>query len=54
MKEVKGHTFILKHKDNIEIETFHLEKVDARIIEVLFNPLLSFHMVSKQMEFTRS
>ena len=52
VKDVKFHTFKLKHKDNIEKEMFEVEKSDRTTIEILFNTVLSFTMMMKRMEFT--
>ena len=52
IKEVKFHTFKLKHKDNIEKELFEVEKLNGTTIEMLFNTVLLFTMMSKRMEFT--
>ena len=52
VKEVKFHTFKLKHKDNVEKETFKVEKSDGTTIEILFNTVLSFNTMAKRMEFT--
>ena len=52
VKEVRFHTFKLKHKDNIEKEMFEVKKLDRTTIEILFNTVLSFTMMSKRMEFT--
>ena len=35
VKEVKTHTFKLKHDDNTEKETFDVEKADGTTIEVV-------------------
>ena len=50
VKEVKTHTFKLKHDNNIEKETFDVEKADGTTIEVLFNTVLSFQTMSSRME----
>ena len=52
VKEVKTHTFKLKHNDNTEKETFDMEKSDGTTIEVLFNTVLSFQTMSSRMNFT--
>ena len=52
VKEVKTHTFKLKHDDNTEKETFDVEKADGTTIEVLFNTVLSFQTISSRMNFT--
>ena len=52
VKEVKTHTIKLKHDDNIEKETFDVEKADGTTIEVLFNTVLSFQTMSSRMDFT--
>ena len=52
VKEVKSHTFKLKHDDNVEKETFDVEKSDGTIVEVLFNTVLSFQTMSSRMNFT--
>ena len=52
VKEVKFHTFKLKHKDNIEKETFEVEKSDGKTIEVLFNTVLLFNTMAKRIKFT--
>ena len=52
VKEVKFHTFKLKHKDNVEKETVEVEKFDGTTIEILFNTVLSFNTMAKRMEFT--
>ena len=53
VKEVKAHTFKLKHDDNTEKETFDVEKSDGTTIEILFNTVLSFQTMSSRMEFER-
>ena len=52
VKEVKTHTLKLKHDDNTEKETFDVEKSDWTTIEVLFNTVLSFQMMSSRMNLT--
>ena len=52
VKEVKFHTFKLKHKDNVKKETFKVEKSDGTTFEILFNTVLSFNTMAKGMEFT--
>ena len=52
VKEVKFHTFKLKHKDNVEKETFKVEKLDGTTIEILFTTVLLFNTISKRTEFT--
>ena len=52
VKDVKSHTFKLKHNDNVEKETFNVEKSDGNIVEVLFNTVLSFQTMSLRMNFT--
>ena len=52
VKEVKSHTFKLKHNNNVEKETFSVKKSDGTIIEVLFNTELSFQTMSLRMNFT--
>ena len=52
VKEVKLHTFKLKHDDNTEKETFDVEKSDGTTIEILFNTVLSFQTMSSRMELT--
>ena len=52
VKDVKIHTFKLKHKDNEEKETFDIEKSDGTAIEMLFLTILSFQTMSTRMEFT--
>ena len=52
VKDVKFHTFKLKHKDNIAKEMFEVEKLDGMTIEILFNTVLFFTIMSKKMEFT--
>ena len=52
VKDVKSHTFKLKHNDNVEKETFDVEKSDGTIVEVLFNTVLSFQTMSLRMNFT--
>ena len=52
VKEVKFHTFKLKHKDNVKKETFEVEKSDGTTTEILFNTVLSFNTMAKRMEFT--
>ena len=52
VKEVKTHTFKLKHNDNTEKETFDVEKADGTTIEILFNTVLSFQTMSSRMDFT--
>ena len=52
VKDVKSHTFKLKHDDNVEKETFNVEKSDGTIVEVLFNTVLSFQTMSSRMNFT--
>ena len=37
VKDVKVHTFKLKHEDNEEIESFDVEKSDGMTIKMLFN-----------------
>ena len=51
VKEVKTHTFKLKHNDNTEKETFDVEKSDGTTIEVLFNTVLSFQTMSSRLDF---
>ena len=52
VKEVKSHTFKLKHNDNTEKETFHIKNSDGTTIEVLLNTMLSFQTMSSRMNFT--
>ena len=52
VKEIKLHTFKLKHDDNTEKETFDVKKSDGATIEILFNTVLSFQTMSSRMEFT--
>ena len=52
VKEVKTHTFKLKHGNNTEKETFDVKKSDGTTIEVLFNTVLSFQTMSSRMNFT--
>ena len=52
VKDVKVHTFKLKHEDNEEKETFDVEKSDGITIEMLFNTVLSFQTMSTRMTFT--
>ena len=52
VKDVKVHTFKLKHEDNEENETFDVEKSDGITIEMLFNTVLSFQTMSTRMAFT--
>ena len=52
VKEVKTHTFKLKHDDNTEKETFDVEKSDRTTIEVFFNTVLSFQTMSSRMDLT--
>ena len=52
VKEVKFHTFKLKHKDNIEKEAFEVEKLDGTTIEILLNTVLLFNTMAQRMEFT--
>ena len=52
VKDVKVHTFKLKHEDNKEIETFDVKKSDGIAIEMLFNTVLSFQTMSTRMVFT--
>ena len=52
VKEVKSHTFKLKHNDNTENKTFNVRKLDGTTIEVLFNTVLSFQTMSSRMNFT--
>ena len=52
VKDVKSHTFKLKHNDNVEKETFDVEKSDGTIVEVLFNTVLSFQTMLLRMNFT--
>ena len=52
VKEVKFHTFKLKHKDNVEKETFEVEKSDGTTFAIMFNTVLSFNTMAKRMEFT--
>ena len=52
VKDVKSHTFKLKHNDNVKKETFDVEKSDGTIVEVLFNTVLSFQTMSSRMNFT--
>ena len=52
VKDVKSHTFKLKHNDNVEKETFDVKKSDGTIVEVLFNTVLSFQTMSSRMNFT--
>ena len=50
VKEVKLHTFRIKHKDNIQKEMFVVEKSDGTTIKILFNAVLSFITMSKRLE----
>ena len=52
VKDVKVHTFKLKHEDNEEKETFDVEKSDGMTIEMLFNTVLSLQTMSTRMAFT--
>ena len=52
VKDVKSHTFKLKYDENLEKETFNVEKSDGTIVEVLFNTVLSFQTMSSRMNFT--
>ena len=52
VKDVKVHTFKLKHEDNEEKETFDVKKSDGITIEMLFNTVLSFQTMSTRMTFT--
>ena len=52
VKDVKIHTFKLKHEDNEEKETFDIEKSDGTTVEMLFLTILSFQMMSTRMTFT--
>ena len=52
VKDVKSHTFKLKHNNNVEKETFDVEKSDGTIVEVLFNTVLSFQTMLLRMNFT--
>ena len=52
VKDVKSHTFKLKHNNNVEKETFDVEKSDGTIVEVLLNSVLSFQTMSSGMNFT--
>ena len=52
VKEVKLQTFKLKHDDNMEKESFNVEKSDGPTIEILLNTVLSFHVMSSRLEFT--
>ena len=52
VKDVKVHTFKLKHEDNEEKETFDVKKSDGITIEMLFNTVLSFQTMSTRMAFT--
>ena len=54
VKEVKSQTFKLKRNDNMEKETFNIEKSDRTTIKILFNTMLSFHTMSSRIEFTGS
>ena len=42
IKDVKIHSFKLKHKDTEEKETFDIEKSDSTTFEILFLTVLSF------------
>ena len=46
--------FKLKQNGTGGKETFHVEKSDGTIIEVMFNTILSFKTMSNQMELTGS
>jgi hypothetical protein len=52
VKDVKVHTFKLKHEDNEEKETFDVKKPDGMTIEMLFNTVLSFQTMSTRMAFS--
>ena len=52
VKDVKIHTFKLKHEDNEEKETFDIEKSDGTTVEMLFLTILSFQTMSTRMTFT--
>ena len=52
VKDVKVHTFKLKHEDNEEKETFDVKKSDGITIEMLFNTVLSFQTMPTRMAFT--
>ena len=52
VKDVKVHTFKLKHEDNEEKDTFEVEKSDSMTIKMLFNSVLSFQTMSTRMEFS--
>jgi hypothetical protein len=52
VKDVKVHTFKLKHEDDEEKETFDVENSDSMTIEMLFNTVLSFQTMSTRMAFT--
>ena len=52
VKEVKTHTFKLKHNNNTVKETFDVEKSDGTTIEDLFNTMFSFQTMSSRMNFT--
>ena len=51
-KDVKIHTFKLRHEDNNKKETFDIEKSDGMTFEMLFLTVLSFQTMSTRMAFT--
>ena len=54
IKDIKVQMFKLKHDGTSEKETFDVEKPVGIIIEVMFNNILSFKIMSNQMELTGS
>ena len=52
VKDVKIHTFKIKHEDNNKEEIFDIKKSDSTTFEILFLTVLYFQIISTRMAFT--